>query len=79
MSDIVRYYDSDKNPRRGTFPFQPLSDITAEQWADLNEVQQASVEASGFWRKTKPRPAVEPKVTTEKAPAIVPESEAVNG
>lgn len=79
MSDIVRYYDSDKNPRGATLPFQPLCDITAEEWADLNEVQQASVDAAGFWRKTKPRPATEPKAITEKAPAVVPESESVNG
>lgn len=74
MSDIVRYYDKEKNPQLGTFPFQPLSDISAEEWADLTPGQQASVDTSGFWRKAKPRPAVDPKV-----PAVVPEQEAVNG
>lgn len=90
MSDIERYYDQDKNPRGATFPFQPLGDITVEQWADLSESQQASVDAAGFWRKTKPRPAAkdEAEPTPKKAASTkndqtftvtdnaVPESEA---
>lgn len=92
MSDIVRYYDKEKNPRGATFPFQPLSDITTEEWADLTDVQQASVDASGFWRKTKPRPAAKDEaepatkkvariatVGTDADAPVVPESEAVNG
>lgn len=57
MADIVRYYIAEKNPDHATFPFQPLSDITADQWADLNENERDSVDAAGFWHKTKPRPA----------------------
>jgi hypothetical protein len=92
MSDIVRYYESEKNPDRATFPFQPLSDITEAQWNDLSKGQRESVDASGFWRKTKPRPAAkstkddqtftaaEPAIRPidKKSPAVVPESKAVN-
>lgn len=75
MSDIVRYYSREKNPQGGTFPFQPLCDITEAEWEDLTKGQRESVDASGFWLKTRPRPATRSSpadVTLSVGDTIVP-------
>lgn len=56
MSDtIARYYDERKNPDGAFLPGVPLADLTEEQFDALPKWLQLSVDASPFYRKTKPR------------------------
>lgn len=68
MSDIIRYYDKRKNPDEGVFPFVPLADITDAEWKALEEWQQASIDACGYWLKSKPRPAKDEHVDNDADP-----------
>lgn len=51
---IARYYEETKNPDRAFFPGVPLRDLTDDEWATLDKRMQESVDASPFYRKTKP-------------------------
>lgn len=54
MSVIIsRYYDASKNPDQAFFPGVPLRDLTEDEWAALDERQQAAIDAAPFYRKTK--------------------------
>lgn len=71
---IARYYDESKNDG-SAFDGVPLRDLTDEEFAALPAWLQASVDASPFYRKTKPRadkaedaPA-EPEAAPDAAPA----------
>lgn len=52
---IARYYDESKNPDRAFFPGVPLRDLTQADYDALSKHQQASIDASPLYRKTKPR------------------------
>jgi hypothetical protein len=55
---VARYYDADKNPDGAQgIPGVPLADITEARFARLPKWAQASVDASGLYRKTKPSEA----------------------
>lgn len=58
---IARYYDATKNPDGAYFEGVPLRDITEDEWIALEERQQAAIEASPFYRKTKPPADKAPK------------------
>ena len=65
MSDtIARHYDASKNPDGGGIPGAPLRDITQDEWDELPEWLQRSIDASPFYRKTKPS-ASAPKAEKE--------------
>lgn len=63
MSTIVRYYDATKNPDGGYLPGVALGDLTDEQYDALPKWLQESVDASPFYRKTKPSAAKKEEVT----------------
>lgn len=72
MPVIVRYYDAEKNPDGASIDGAPLADISEEQFAEFPEWLQASVDATPFYRKTKPRtekPEAEPKTDAKTKPA----------
>jgi len=51
---IARYYDEAKNPDGAHLPGVPLRDITEEEFDALPAWLQLSVDASPFYRKSKP-------------------------
>lgn len=50
---IARYYDASKNEAGGYLPGVPLRDLTQDEYDALPAWIQASIDASGFYRKTK--------------------------
>lgn len=62
---VARYYDEDKNPYNAAFPGVPLRDIEDEEWELLPVWVQNSVDASPFYRKTKPQAAAASRRTAE--------------
>ena len=71
MSDIARYYDRDANPDGRVFHGVPLADIAQSHWDTLPSWLQASVDASGLYRKTPPGKGkadskADPKPATQK-------------
>lgn len=64
MSAIARYYIAEKNPDGAFLPGVPLRDLTAEEYDALPVWLQLSIDASDFYRATKPR--------TETAPLKAP-------
>lgn len=69
--NIARYYDEGKNLDGGALPGVPLADITEEDFNQLPEWLQRSVDASPMYRKTKPR--AEAKVAPDIAFTPAPE------
>lgn len=51
---IARYYDESKNQDGAFFPGVPLRDIDTDEWDALTDRMRDSVDASSFYRKTKP-------------------------
>jgi hypothetical protein len=67
---VARYYDESKNPDGAQgIPGVPLADITEERFARLPKWAQASADASGFYRKTRPGEAKAAAPAKAKAPA----------
>lgn len=62
---IARYYDESKNAGGAFFPGVPLRDLTEDEWLALPQRYKDSVDASPFYRKTKPPTDAAPP----KAPA----------
>ena len=60
------YYDPSKNPGGASLDGVPLRDLTEEEFAELPNWLQASVDATPFYRKTKPR---HPSEAEAEAPA----------
>lgn len=58
---IARYYDASKNPDEAFFPGVPLRDLTSDEFDALPAHLQASLDASPFYRKTKPPTTTTPK------------------
>jgi hypothetical protein len=54
---VARYYDASQNPEGAYFSGVPLRDIEQAEWDELPEHVQQSVDASPFYRKTKPTSA----------------------
>lgn len=68
MSESIgRWYDETKNLDRAFFPGIPLRDLTQAEWDALDDRMQESLDATPFYRKTKPR--------TETAPLKAPAKE----
>jgi len=62
---IARYYDASKNEYDQFFPGVPLDDLDEEFFSSLPEWLQNSIDATPFYRKTKP-PTETPKRATDK-------------
>jgi len=58
---IARYYDETKNPDTLYLDGVPLRDLMSDEFDALPAWLQASVDACGFYRKTKP-PSIQPTV-----------------
>jgi hypothetical protein len=54
---VARYYDASANPDGLFFSGVPLRDLTDDEWNELPEHLQGSVDAAPFYRKTKPTSA----------------------
>lgn len=65
MSEIARYYEEGKNPDGGMLPGVPLRDLTKAEFDALPVWLQLSIDASPFYRKTRP--------PTQTAPLKAPE------
>ena len=65
-ADVVLYYDADANPNGLSYPGVPLTDLTKEQYEAMPKWIQKSVDASDFYRKTRPRKAA---ASDNEAPA----------
>lgn len=76
---IERYYDASKNPDRAALGGVPLGDLDTATWEGLTPHQQRSVDATGFYRKTRPSSpapasdvaASKPKAAKKPQPAPV--------
>jgi hypothetical protein len=68
MSDekTARYYEAGKNPEGGMLPGVPLRDLTESEFAALPDWLQRSVDASPFYRKTRPPQQIAPTNTPEE-------------
>ncbi len=54
MESIARYYVESANPDGASLPGVPLADLTDEAFDALPKWLQLSIDASTFYRKTKP-------------------------
>jgi hypothetical protein len=58
---IARFYEEAKNPDGATLPGVPLADLTEEFYDAQPAHIQRSIDAVGFYRKTKPRAESTPR------------------
>jgi len=63
---IIRYYHTDKNPDEAMLPGVPLRDLEEDEFDNMLEWLQNSIDDSGFWTKTD---------TTKKKPASAAKDE----
>lgn len=63
---IARYYDEAKNPDGAFLPGVPLADLTEAQFEALPDWLRLSVDASPFYRKTKPNATPAPKIAPKE-------------
>lgn len=69
---IARYYVPDRNPTGASLPGVPLADISEEQYDAFPAWLQLSIDAVGFYRKTKPGVGAVPATPS---PATKPDKE----
>jgi hypothetical protein len=63
---IARYYDESKNKEGAFFPGVPLRDLTEDEYAALTPRMRDSIDASSFYRKTKPPTETAPLTGTKE-------------